>query len=229
VWAGDVLPSDLSGAEALVVMGGPMSAYSDDGFPTREAELALLRTALETRVPVLGVCLGAQLLAVAAGGGARPGTGLQVGWEPLLLDACAATDPLFSGMPERLRVLHWHGDTMDLPDGAALLASCDRCSVQAFQVDGAAWGLQFHLEVDGVAVDGFVAAFPKEAATAPGLRESAPVELAALAPYRDRVLGRFAALVASRAGRTSTRAFFTPMADTWRSASRRTGRSTRQP
>ncbi|MEV7341730.1 methyltransferase domain-containing protein [Streptomyces sp. NPDC093544] len=215
VWAGDALPSDLSGAEALVVLGGPMSAYSDDGFPTREAELALLRTALEAQVPVLGVCLGARLLAVAAGGGARPGTGLQVGWEPVRPDAAAGTDPLFVGVPERLRVLHWHSDTMDLPDGAALLASCDRFPVQAFRVGGTAWGLQFHLEVDAVAVDAFVTAFPEEAVTVPGLRESAPAEPAVLAPYRDQVLRRFGALVVSRAGHTSTRAFFTPKADTW--------------
>nr|QIY76624.1 C26 family cysteine hydrolase domain-containing family [Streptomyces sp. RLB1-33] len=79
VWAGDPLPEDLNGAEALVVLGGPMSAYSDDGFPTRTAELGLLRAALDAQVPVLGVCLGAQLLAVAAGGTARPGNGIPGG------------------------------------------------------------------------------------------------------------------------------------------------------
>ncbi|WP_246144549.1 type 1 glutamine amidotransferase [Actinacidiphila oryziradicis] len=87
VWAGDPVPEDLTGVEALVVMGGPMSAYRDDGFPTQGAELELLRAALAAQVPVLGVCLGAQLLAVAAGGTARPGTGLQVGWGPVRLGA----------------------------------------------------------------------------------------------------------------------------------------------
>ncbi|MEV6424553.1 methyltransferase domain-containing protein [Streptomyces sp. NPDC051662] len=216
VWAGDPLPEDLSGAEALVVLGGPMSGYSDYGFPTRTAELGLLRAALDAQVPVLGVCLGAQLLAVAAGGTARPGTGIQVGWGPVRMGSAAAGDPLFAGVPERLRVLHWHGDTMDLPAEAVALASCDRYPVQAFRVGAAAWGLQFHLEVDAAAVGAFARAFPEDAAAAPdGLCEDAHEESAALAPYRDQVLGRFAALVTGRAGHTSTRTFFTPMAATW--------------
>ncbi|MFJ8309572.1 MULTISPECIES: methyltransferase domain-containing protein [unclassified Streptomyces] len=215
VWAGDRVPTGLIGVEALVVMGGPMSAYSDQGFPTREAELALVRAALAADVPVLGVCLGAQLLAVAAGGAARPGSGAQIGWGGISLSPPADADLLFAGLPEQLRVLHWHGDTMDLPDRAVLLASCDRYPVQAFRVNSSAWGLQFHLEVDSAAVDAFAAAFPEEAASAPGLRHDTPESLAALAPYRDRVLGRFAALVAARSGHTATRTFFTPRAEAW--------------
>ncbi|WP_346777249.1 methyltransferase domain-containing protein [Streptomyces sp. HNM0575] len=209
------MPESLSGVEALVVMGGSRAAYSDDGFPTRRAELDLLRQALAAEVPVLGICLGAQLLAVAAGGEAREGAGLQVGWGEVDLSPAAEHDPLFASAPERLRVLHWHGDTMELPGGAVLLASCDRYPVQAFRVGGAAWGMQFHLEVDEAAVDAFATAFPEEAATAPGLREAAPDELTALAAYRDRVLARFVALVAERAELTATRAFFTPRADAW--------------
>ncbi|MET4923053.1 methyltransferase domain-containing protein [Streptomyces sp. PSRA5] len=215
VWAGDPLPESLVGIEALVVMGGPTAAHSDEGFPTRGAELALLRAALAAEVPVLGVCLGAQLLAVAAGGSARTGSGLQVGWGEVRTGPPAATDPLLAGAPERLGVLHWHGDTMDLPDGAVLLASCDRYPVQAFRVGGAAWGLQFHLEADEATTDVFVAAFPADAATVPGLREDTPAALAALAPHRDRILERFAALVADRAEHTASRTFFTPKADRW--------------
>ncbi|WP_328914887.1 MULTISPECIES: type 1 glutamine amidotransferase [unclassified Streptomyces] len=200
VGAGDPLPPDLDGVTALVVMGGPMSAHSDDGFPTRHAELALLRAALATGVPVLGICLGAQLLAVAAGGAAVAGSGLQVGWGPVRLGPAAEKDPLFAGLPEELRVLHWHGDTMRLPEGTALLASCERYPVQAFRAGERAWGLQFHLEVDAEAVGAFVTAFPEEAATAPGILADAPAELAALAAHRDLVLGRFAALVAAAEG-----------------------------
>lgn len=215
-WAGgDRLPERLDGIDALVVMGGPAAAYSDDGFPTRAAELTLLRTALAAGVPVLGVCLGAQLLAVAAGGRAVQGAGSQIGWGEVRTRAAAVRDPLFAGAPERLRVLHWHGDTMELPPGAALLASCDRYPVQAFRVGGSAWGLQFHLEADAATVDAFATAFPAEAATAPGLRETAPAELGALAPHRDQVFGRFAALVAARAGHTATRTFFAPKAEAW--------------
>ncbi|MEU6608808.1 methyltransferase domain-containing protein [Streptomyces shenzhenensis] len=212
-WAGDRVPDTADDLVGLVVMGGPMAAYED--FTSRTAELALLRAALEAEVPVLGVCLGAQLLAVAAGGVARPGTGAQIGWGDVRMAAAAPADPLFAAVPDRLPVLHWHRDTMDLPAEAALLASCDRYPVQAFRVGGSAWGLQFHLEVDEAAVAAFAAAFPEDAATAPGLLESAPVELAALARCRDDVFKRFAAFVAGRAEQTRTRAFFTRRAATW--------------
>ncbi|KAB1142350.1 methyltransferase domain-containing protein [Streptomyces luteolifulvus] len=214
IWAGDPVPESPSELAALVVMGGPMAAYDDSPvLVTRASELALLRGALGAEVPVLGVGLGAQLLAVAAGGAARPGDGRQIGWEEVRTTAAASADPLFAGFPERLRVLHRRGDTLDLPADATQLASCDRYPVQAFRIGGSAWGLRFHLEADKAAVDAFAAAFPDEAA--PDLQESAPAELAALAPHRDDVFERFATLVASRATTTTTRAFFTPRAATW--------------
>jgi GMP synthase-like glutamine amidotransferase/SAM-dependent methyltransferase len=212
-WAGDPVPDSLGDAAALVVMGGPASAYED--FPGRTAELALLRAALEAEVPVLGVCLGSQLLAEAAGGRTRPGSGSQIGWGDVRTAEAARTDPLFADVPGSVRVLHRHGDTMDLPAGATLLASCDRYPVQAFRIGGSAWGLQFHLEVDKAAADAFAAAFPDEAATAPDLVASAPGHLASLAPHRDAFFEHFAALVTARAARSATRTFFTPRAATW--------------
>ncbi|MGI5460249.1 methyltransferase domain-containing protein [Streptomyces sp. CA-249302] len=212
-WAGDPVPETADDIVALVVMGGAMAAYED--FPGRTAELALLRAALDAEVPVLGICLGAQLLAIAAGGAAKPGSGAQVGWGEVRTVEAVHADPLFTAVPERLRVLHWHSDTMDLPAGATLLASCDRYPVQAFRVGGSAWGIQFHLELDEEGVKAFAAAFPEEAATEPGLVESAPAELAALARHRDGVFKRFAAFVATRAEQTATRAFFTRRAATW--------------
>ncbi|MFF7655269.1 type 1 glutamine amidotransferase [Streptomyces sp. NPDC007983] len=135
-WAGGPVPESPDGLAALVVMGGPMAAYDDSpAFTTRTAELTLLRAALEAEVPVLGVCLGAQLLAVAAGGVARPGGGQQIGWGAVRTTPAASADPMFVAAPEHLRVLHWHGDTMDLPADATLLASCDRYPVQAFRTE----------------------------------------------------------------------------------------------
>ncbi|MFD3373579.1 MULTISPECIES: type 1 glutamine amidotransferase [unclassified Streptomyces] len=131
--AGDPVPDTLAGAVALVVRGGPAAAYEE--FTGRAAELALPRAALAAEVPVPAVCLGAQLLAIAAGGRARPGeAGAQIGWGEVRTGQHARTDALFADVPERLRVLHWHGDTMDLPAGATLLASCDRYPVQAFRI-----------------------------------------------------------------------------------------------
>lgn len=212
-WAGDPVPETADDLVGLVVMGGAMAAYED--FPGRDAELALLRAALDAEIPVLGVCLGAQLLTVAAGGAGRPGDGAQIGWADVRMTEAAHTDTLFAGVPERLRVLHWHGDTLELPAGATLLASGDRYPVQAFRIGGSAWGTQFHLEVDQTAVGAFADAFPEEAATAPGLVESAPAELAVLARHRDGVFKRFAAFVAARAEQTAARAFFTRRAATW--------------
>lgn len=205
--AGDPVPDDASAFAGVVVLGGPMSATDDEGFPTRRAEVALLRDAVEQGVPTLGVCLGAQLLALAAGAPARRGPGPEIGWGTVALTAAAGDDPLFAGVASPLRVLHWHGDTFDLPDGAVRLASTERYREQAFRLGPAAWGLQFHLEVDGPAVERFLAAFPDDAEAAPGglegVRQASPEGLEELRAPRALVLGRFAQLVTAGAGRVA--------------------------
>lgn len=197
---GEPVPADLPGVSALVVMGGPMSARSDDGFPTRRAEMELVRDALSGGVPVLGVCLGAQLLAAAAGGRVIPGEGLEIGWSPIRLVDDAASDPLFAGLPEKLTVLHWHGETYELPEGAVRLAGSEMYPQQAFRIGDSAWGMQFHLEVDAGAVDAFVEQFPEEADQALGgagaLRGMTEAALDELDQHRTGVLDRFAAVVA---------------------------------
>ena len=201
VFTGDHPAASLDGYDGLVVMGGPMSAASDDGFPTRAAEIDLLEDALERRLPALGVCLGAQLLAIAAGGKVYPGAeGPEIGWAPVsLVVAEAEQDPLFRDLPSELTVLHWHGDTFDLPPGATHLARSKAYPNQAFRAGPRAWGLQFHLEVDVPAVDAFLTAFGVEAAgcgVAPAdIAARAGQAVAALAPERGKLLDRFAGLV----------------------------------
>ncbi|MDA5280878.1 methyltransferase domain-containing protein [Streptomyces sp. Isolate_45] len=195
-WAGH-LPDDLTGVDGLVVTGGPKAICSEDDA-TRHAELGLLRGALAAEVPVLGIREGAQLLAEAAGGAARSEPDAQFDWGPLELTPAAGSDPLFGGTPAQPRVPHQHGDSVELPREAVVLASDDRHPVQAFRIGGSAWGLQFPLEADAAA-----------------LNEEARSSLAALEPWRDLVLGRFAALVAARAEHTATRAFFTRRAGAW--------------
>ena len=200
VFAGGQLPASLDGYGGLVVMGGPMSASSDEGFPTRTAEIDLLEDALERGSPALGVCLGAQLLAVAAGGKVYAGAeGPEIGWAPVSLVGEAEQDPLFKDLPRELTVLHWHGETFDLPPGAAHLAVSRAYPNQAFRAGPRAWGLQFHLEVDSAAIDAFLAAFGDEAAGCGAPPEDIAAEagsaIAALAPACGRLLDRFAALV----------------------------------
>jgi len=202
VFAGDPLPADMAGLAGLVVMGGPMSASRDDGFPTRRAELELLADAMARGVPTIGVCLGAQLLALAGGGTVFPGTaGAEVGWDSIELTEQAMDDPLLAGLPNRLVVLHWHGDTFDLPPGSIHLAASSRYPGQAFRMGPRAWGLQFHLEVDDRAVAAFLDAFGEDAVragtTSASIGADSPAALEALWPHRARVLARFATLVAS--------------------------------
>jgi GMP synthase-like glutamine amidotransferase len=201
--ANDFLPQRIGDFDGLVIMGGPMSATSDEGFLTRERELDLLAQALDLGLPTLGVCLGAQLLAIAAGGRVLAGpTGPEIGWAPVRLRSAAASDPLFSIAPAELQVLHWHGDTYELPPGAVHLASSISYPHQAFRVGDSAWGLQFHIEVDEAAVDAFLRKFGHEvlaAGTTPEtIRKATPGALSELRPHRDALLGRFAALVGSR-------------------------------
>jgi GMP synthase-like glutamine amidotransferase len=200
VFAGDTVPANCEGLSGLVVMGGPMSAADDVDFPTRQAELALLRQALDIRLPVLGICLGAQLLAFAAGGRVFSGAqGPEIGWGDVELTSEAADDGLLGDLPARLRVLHWHGDTFDLPPDAVGLARSAAYAQQAFRVGTRAWGLQFHLEVDAATVFGFTRAFEDEAGGAGvdvgDIVQAADSALAVLSPARDLVLRRYAALV----------------------------------
>jgi len=203
--AGDPIPTDAADYDGIVVMGGPMSAVSDDGFPSRRAELAVLTDALAIGRPTLGVCLGAQLLALATGATVRLGeSGPEIGWAPVELSPHADGDALLNGLPRHIVVLHWHGDTYELPAAAVYLAGSERYRNQAFRVGEAAWGLQFHLEVTAPAVDAFVAAFGDEADGMPGgaaaIRRATPRALDALGPWRELVFDRFARLVAGVEG-----------------------------
>lgn len=194
---GRPLPVDLARRRGLVILGGPMSASSDDGFPTRGAEVALAVDAIERGVPMLGICLGAQVLAVAAGSTIRPAEHPEIGWGTVRVEPGASGDPLFDGITGELAVLHWHEDTFDLPAGAVHLASSNACPSQAFRAGPSAWGLQFHLEVDRAAVERFVASFGHETDDPEALLAATDAQLARSASERDRILGRFAATCAA--------------------------------
>jgi GMP synthase (glutamine-hydrolysing) len=152
--AGSVLPADLIGVEGIVVMGGAMGASDDAVAPWLPHVRELLRTALAGEVPVLGVCLGAQLLALAAGGRVQPNPdGPEYGAQLVAKRTAAATDPLFGSLPITPDVIQWHVDAVTaLPPGAVLLASSPTCEVQAFRIGRLAWGVQFHIEASPATV-----------------------------------------------------------------------------
>jgi GMP synthase (glutamine-hydrolysing) len=153
---------DAPDPEALIVLGGPMGAYEMARFPHLAGLIQLIRRQLQEERPVLGICLGAQLLAAAAGAGVYPGTrGKEIGWAEVELSDAGAADPLWAGFPRRFTTFHWHGDTFDLPDGAELLARTEKY-VQSFRLGQNAYGVQFHPEVVPKDLESWIRAYRLE-------------------------------------------------------------------
>jgi GMP synthase-like glutamine amidotransferase len=136
---------DPASYPALIFMGGPMSV--NDDLPYIQRELEIIAQAAARRQPVLGICLGAQLIAKAMGARVYPNAAKEIGWYPVQFTEAAALDPLLSGVESPQEVFHWHGETFDLPSGAVLLASSALCRNQAFHIGNVFYGFQFHLEV----------------------------------------------------------------------------------
>jgi GMP synthase (glutamine-hydrolysing) len=139
---------DADDIDGLIVMGGPMGVYEADKYRFLNDELLLIANMVYSRKPVLGVCLGAQLLAAALGARVYKGPAEEIGFGDVNLEKEALGDPVFSVLANPLPVLHWHGDTFDLPQAAVLLAGNGNYAHQAFRYGGSAYGLQFHPELD---------------------------------------------------------------------------------
>ena len=137
---------DVPRADAVLAFGGAMNVDQQAEHPWLRAELDILRRFLDAEMPVLGVCLGAQLLAQAAGAHVGPARAPEIGWLPVELTAAASDDPLFESVPQRFDAFQWHHYAFDVPPGATELARSAVCS-QAFRLEERAWGIQFHPEV----------------------------------------------------------------------------------
>jgi GMP synthase (glutamine-hydrolysing) len=143
---GEPPPRDLRGVGGLIVLGGPMAAYEADRHPFLTTEAGLVERALTAGRPVLGICLGAQLIAQVLGSRVYPGERREVGWGPVTLTDDGREDPVFGLLTPTLTVFHLHGDTYELPPDARNLARSALYEQQAFRWGDLVYGLQFHLE-----------------------------------------------------------------------------------
>jgi len=141
------IPKNMKGAGGLIVMGGPESVYRLDRYPYLHDEMKLIQSALSEHKPILGVCLGAQLLAATLGATVRRGESHEIGWYRVWLTGDAKEDALLRGLPAEFIAAHWHSDVFDLPAGAVALASSEKTPIQAFRFGHNAYGLLFHCEI----------------------------------------------------------------------------------
>jgi GMP synthase (glutamine-hydrolysing) len=202
---GEPVPDEIGRDRLLIVMGGPMGV-GDVGkpeFPFLAPEITLLRRLIARDAPILGICLGSQLLAAAAGARVYPNTrpgpdgkpiaAREVGWGTVDLHNVA--EPALAGLPAQPTVLHWHGDTYDLPAGAVHLASTPVCRHQAFRLGARAFGLQFHVELERETIATWVREYAEYVSGALGPEGGARIladtdrHYAYTRPIWDRLLG----------------------------------------
>jgi GMP synthase (glutamine-hydrolysing) len=165
----DLTALDPLAPDLLVVLGGPIGAYEEDLYPCLTDELRLIEHRLAAQRPLLGVCLGAQLMARALGSRVYPGRAKEIGWAPLRLTEPGERSCLADLAGCGYQVLHWHGDTFDLPEQAQRLASTALTENQAFALGNKVLGLQFHLEIDPAEIEHWLIGHAHEIAATPGV------------------------------------------------------------
>lgn len=149
LYENQALPKTLDQVCSVVVMGGPMNVYEEERFPFLVEENKFIQRSIHENIPMLGVCLGSQLLAKALGAKVMKARAPEIGWKDVEISENGAKDPLFSELKsDKLRVLQWHEDTFELPKGAVQLASSKIVPNQAYRYKDRFYGFQFHVEVD---------------------------------------------------------------------------------
>lgn len=159
---GQPIPKGIGDAAGLIVLGGPMGVYDHPRYPFLLDEMHLIERACQEENPVLGVCLGSQLLAAALGATVTKGGGKEIGWHTVTLTKSAASDPLWAGTEPSFTAYHWHGDIFELPRGAVSLASSALTECQGFRFAQNAYGFLFHMEVTVEIVQEMVRIFNDE-------------------------------------------------------------------
>jgi GMP synthase-like glutamine amidotransferase len=140
------LPRSVQKFDAIVSMGGPMGVHDEELYPFLKSETEFLRKAIDQNIPILGICLGAQMIAHACGATVEPADEAELGWKNIFVTGEGRRDILFQGLPGTLQVFQWHEDTFEMPHGGTLLAIGKECLHQAFRYRNA-YGIQFHVEV----------------------------------------------------------------------------------
>ncbi|MDF2187378.1 type 1 glutamine amidotransferase [Paraflavitalea sp. CAU 1676] len=169
--------------DLLVVMGGPMGVYEEEKHPWLKEEKAFIRSAIDAGVKVLGICLGAQLIAEVAGARVYPNKEKEIGWWPVRKVTNDKTLSMLASFPDEFVTFHWHGDTFDLPAGAKHLFATEICPNQGFLINDRVAGLQFHFEATPALVDQMVTHGADELISGPYIQQGDLIKLHA--PHYD--------------------------------------------
>jgi GMP synthase-like glutamine amidotransferase len=172
LYADDPLPA-MADIDWLVIMGGPMNIYEEDQYPWLRREKDCIAEAIAQGKLVLGVCLGAQLIADVLGGPVTPNPVKEIGWFPVSLSDAAKSSPVFRNFPQAFTAFHWHGDTFANPPGALAAASSSGCANQAFVHQDRVVGLQFHLESTPASVNKLIENCRQELTSGPFIQSAA--------------------------------------------------------
>ncbi|MDX1696757.1 MAG: type 1 glutamine amidotransferase [Thiohalobacterales bacterium] len=156
---GDPVPADIDGCSGLVFMGGPMSV--NDDLPWIDRELALIRTARAAGMPVLGHCLGGQLISKALGGTITANPVKEIGWHGVRKSGTTTAEKWLAGLPEVMTLFHWHGEAFSIPQGAEVILENDTCAHQAFAI-GNTLALQCHVEMQAPMVSEWATLYADE-------------------------------------------------------------------
>ena len=179
LYAGKPLPDSVEPYDLILIMGGPMSANDEDRYPFLKKELPFIRQMLKLGKSVMGICLGAQLMAKSLGAKVYPGPHKEIGWYFLNQTPSAKSDPLFSLLDSCFLVFQWHGETFDLPNGGIGLSGNEAYPSQAFRFGEWAYGLQFHFEVTEPMIKTWLAQWGEE------IKKAKPQPLTAQDILRD--------------------------------------------
>lgn len=196
---GQSVPESIDGYSGLIIMGGPQSVYEEDKFPYLRDEKRLARQAIDNNIPLIGVCLGSQIIADVLGSEVHPSGGVEIGWKGVSRSAEVANNPVLAPLPQTFTPLHWHGDVYDLPDGATSIGSSEMTPVQGFIYGETTYALLFHLEMTEQQITEMATLFPEDVRRGglepEKLLSETPAYATALKPAATEIFTRWAKLL----------------------------------